>query len=213
MRIVTISDTHCQHRKLNIPDGDIIIHSGDACGWGSINEMTDFFQWFQFLPHTYKIFVPGNHDKTAESAIFKTLVPSGVITLIDEETTINGLKIYGSPWTPTFSHGWAFNRDRGVALRKTWEQIPPDTNILITHGPPFGILDLVGGRPPSNEGCKELKYRIAGLKDLKVHIFGHIHREKYLMEQTEVIGNTTFINASILDEEYKIKNNPVVIDI
>ena len=120
----------------------------------------------------------------------------------DSGVTIHGINIWGSPITPWF-YDWAFNRERGVEINKHWKLIPKNTDILITHGPPSGILDLVNA--DRTVGCEDLLKRINSIKP-KVHVFGHIH-EAY---GSEVSGYTKFINSSILDEHYEIKNNPIL---
>lgn len=215
MRFVLISDTHNQHDKISVPEGDVLIHSGDACGYGSFREMANFLTWFSNQPHQYKVYVPGNHCRYAQEPAFLGIVPDNINCLIDEAIQINDYKFYGSPWTPTFSVGWAFNKKRGEQLRQVWSKVPDDTNVLITHGPPMDILDIVvqdnGAHVP--QGCEELAARVAALPNLKLHVFGHIHIHGKHMPQLTKINGVTFVNASQLDDFYKISNSPVVVDI
>lgn len=206
MRIVLISDTHKQHRKLKLPDGEMVIHAGDVSGMGSVNEVEDFLDWFGKLPHKYKIFVAGNHDFCFErNELGASDMPDGIIYLQDKVCEIEGLKIYGSPYSPEF-YNWAFMKRRGVELRKVWELVPEKLDILITHCPPFTILDQTAyGR---FEGCEELFMRVKKIKP-KVHVFGHIHEAYGTKEEFGV----KFINASVLDQEYQLVNNPVVINL
>jgi len=203
MRIVCLSDTHNEEMTEPIPAGDILIHAGDATMLGTVKEVAKFAQWFNNLPHRYKVFVPGNHDFLYERD--RSIADTFVKSLQDELTEIEGLKIYGSPWQPEFFN-WAFNLPRGAPLRRIWAKIPEEINILITHGPPAGILDM--NFSGENTGCQDLLARAEEIKP-KIHIFGHIH-EAY---GQKIIGRTTFINASICDEDYAASRKPIVIDL
>ncbi|MGQ0541098.1 MAG: metallophosphoesterase [Blastocatellia bacterium] len=213
-RIVCLSDTHNCNSQIAVPDGDILIHSGDATITGTVEEIKLFNKWFSNLPHKRKIFVAGNHDWLFErnNDFARTLLNGEIIYLQDSPTEIDGLKIYGSPWQPRF-YDWAFNLMRGEELSRKWKLIPNDTNILITHGPPNGILDEV---PRSwgidYTGCEELRKRIeeiAVFGKLKLHLFGHIHCGYGVHDEFGV----KFINASNCDEAYKPVNPPIVIDL
>ncbi|MFY7788591.1 MAG: metallophosphoesterase family protein [Thermoflexibacteraceae bacterium] len=205
MQIVFISDTHGKHEQLQLPDADMIIHAGDITSRGTLTEAKYFIDWFAALPYRYKIFVAGNHDFCFEKtpSLAQQLVPENCIYLEDDHVLIEGLRIWGSPISPFF-HNWAFNRHRGKEIKQHWDKIPAAIDILITHTPPHNILD----RTVDNEivGCEELMKKIAEVAP-KIHVFGHIH-EAY---GTAQIGNTTFINASVLDVRYKVKNPPILI--
>jgi Icc-related predicted phosphoesterase len=208
-KISLISDTHGKHDLItkDLPGGDIIIHAGDVSNVGKSNEIYDFLNWFSTLPYKHKVFIAGNHDFGFE--IMNEIAPEyqelGVTYLMDRMVEIDGLKIYGSPWQPRF-YDWAFNVDRGEAIAKKWEKIPENLDILITHGPPFGILDdtIQGQRV----GCEELYKKVTQVKP-KYHIFGHIHYG-YGMK---IMEETTYINASSLGERYEYRNKPVLIHI
>ena len=121
---------------------------------------------------------------------------------------LEGLKFWGSPWTPVFFN-WAFNLERGDAIAERWGRIPDDTDVLITHGPPAGILDkIISPTGIICPGCDDLAERVAGLS-LKLHIFGHIH-EGYGQEQ---IGDCLHVNASTCNDSFKPLNPPIVIDL
>jgi len=177
-----ISDTHTFHKWISPPDDiDMIIHSGDCSNPRDIHdskkEINDFIDWYGSLKVKYKVFVPGNHDLAVER---KKITPADfaakdIIYLEDAATTIEGLKIYGSPWTPSFGTGWAFNRKRDK-LYLDWEKIPEDTDILVVHGPPYGILDLSRDWENNLEhcGCGALRKRVER-HNLKLCTFGHIH--------------------------------------
>lgn len=205
IKIVCISDTHNRHRALELPQGDILIHAGDqAEGRGSLEEIVDFNNWMGELDFKHKIAIAGNHDFIFQEnwSVIKNYT-SNYIYLKDEWYEAEGLKFYGSPWQPAFCN-WAFNLPRGgTELAKKWRHIPDDTNVLITHGPPFGIGDKIPG--VTNAGCKLLKSRVRELTSLKLHVFGHIH-EGYGQEGI-------FVNASVLDKNYKLNNSPIVVEI
>lgn len=213
-RIVCISDTHNCNDQITVPDGDILIHSGDATITGTVEEVTRFNEWFSNLPHKHKIFVAGNHDWLFErdNNLARILLDNEIIYLQDTSTVIEGLKIYGSPWQPRF-YDWAFNLNRGAEMAAKWEMIPNGIDILITHGPPNGILDAVQRRYwIENTGCEELRKKVKTVAErgrLKLHIFGHIHCGYGTSEQFGI----KFINASNCNEEYKPVNLPIVTDL
>ena len=215
MRIVCISDTHNCNEQISVPEGDILIHSGDATIKGTDQEVIKFLYWFSSLPHEYKVFIAGNHDWLFQTeAIFaRTLIAeSKIIYLRDSSTTVDGLAIYGSPWQPRF-YDWAFNLNRGPEIAEKWAMIPEDTDILITHGPPHGILDEVENKfGDSHEGCEELRKRVEHIAEggrLRLHVFGHIHSGYGVHEEFGV----RFVNASVCDEEYQPTQPPIVIDL
>jgi len=222
MKIVAISDTHTKHRDLgNLPKGDCIIHSGDIMGSGfNYYEVLDFVDWFRNLDYKYKILVAGNHDRMLDEEHYKNTASrvgcymegrtsdcerlfrmSKIIYLNDSGIELEGIKFWGSPIQPEFCN-WAFNRDRGIDIRQHWDLIPKDTDVLITHGPVFGIGDRCANGFLA--GCEDLLETVEKIKP-KFHIFGHIH-EGYGMYIKE---DCVHINASILDENYRLKNKPV----
>lgn len=206
-RIVCISDTHNCSGQIRVPDGDILIHSGDATLQGTIDEIVYFNEWFSNLPHAHKIFVAGNHDWLFETnpKSARNLLDSAIIYLQDSFIEIEGLKFYGSPWQPRF-YDWAFNLSRGDEIAEKWKLIPNDTDILITHGPPNGILD----ETPAGDlaGCEELMKKVETVRPL-LHVFGHIHLGYGKLEMSGV----EFANASVCDENYLPVNSPLVFDI
>lgn len=206
MHIVTISDTHLRTPSYLIPPGDLLIHSGDATMGGTLQEVMKFNKWLGEIKDNYKygiVFVAGNHDWLFEKQpdLARSLITNATY-LQDESVVINGFKIYGSPYQPEFCN-WAFNLPRGEQLAKKWSQIPDDTNILVTHGPPAKILDTCPGF--SQVGCEDLSKRIDQLKDLKLHQFGHIHHSNGMKLHNGII----YINASVCDEKY-LPLNPII---
>lgn len=206
MKIVLLSDTHCTHQYLEVPAGDLLIHAGDFSLRGREAETQDFLDWFSSQPHPHKVFISGNHDFMAEKvpALFRSMLPTNVHYLEDSGVEIEGIRIWGSPITPWF-YNWAFNRLRGDEINQYWQKIPENTDILITHGPPFGILDLTDGGDAV--GCEDLMARIEEIKP-KLHVFGHIH-EAYGQLQK---GETLFVNASCVNLRYNPVNDPIVLD-
>lgn len=209
MRLVCISDTHNQHAKrpIPVPDGDVLIHAGDATLQGTLAEIKFFGEWLRALPHKHKIFVAGNHDWGFQMDKKRSLaaLPYGVKYLEDSGCEIDGLRFWGSPWQPWFM-SWAFNLPRGEALKKHWDLIPDNTDILITHAPPLGIMDYVAR--DENVGCQDMLDAVIRIRP-RFHIFGHIHSGYGRCES----DGTTFINASLCDEQYVPSNPAIVIDV
>lgn len=201
LKIDCISDTHTKHGKIKLPGGDILIHSGDCSSHGELREVLAFLDWFSDQDYSHLILIAGNHDFIFEkqpSLMAEECKKRGIIYLNDSGVEIEGIKIWGSPVQPWF-YDWAFNRGRGAEIKKHWDLIPNDTDILVTHGPPYMILDGVPQRGGwyENVGCVDLYAKILETK-VKLHVFGHIHEgagHKY-------IDGRTYVNASSLDGMY-----------
>ena len=217
MQFIGISDTH-EGRWENFPDADLVIHAGDATFRGREDERKLFIDWYSKLSHKYKIYVAGNHDIGMNDDDFKKeLAKNNIIYLEDSSVTIEGHVIYGSPWTPTFGHGWAFNADRGSEIKAIWDKIPNNVGILATHGPPYGILDDTNhtgirdfGGVSNHVGCKDLLDAINRVKP-GAHVFGHIHEGAgYFIREDGMVC----INASQRDEYYnRLGGTPIVWEI
>ena len=207
MKIVCISDTHSLHNRMEIPDGDLLIHAGDVSSRGGMSEIADFNEWLGKLPHLHKVIIAGNHDFGFERypKESKALITNAKY-LNDSGIAIKGLKIWGSPIQPWF-YDWAFNRKRGKEIRKHWNMIPTDTDILITHGPPFGILDDT--ERGEKVGCADLMDIIQTRVKPRLHVFGHIH-EAYGQQQ---VDDTLFVNASMVNLAYFPVNQAIVVNI
>jgi len=213
MRITFISDTHTKHDMLNLPGGDILIHSGDFMNSGyDRNNVMRFLDWFIDQPYKQKIFIAGNHDRffddyPEQTDIILDSIYGGLVTYLEDSgTKIGDVNIWGSPWQPAFRN-WAFNLPRkGTELNEKWNLIPENTDILITHGPPYGYLDKLPDIP-ENLGCELLRERVKEVKP-KIHVFGHIH---YGYGYT-TNGDTHFINAAVLNEEYNYENQPLNVE-
>ena len=230
MKITFISDTHTymydsNYKELILPEGDILCFSGDIMSSGyNEGELIHFLKWFSKQPFRYKIFIAGNHDRYLENHsllvddIISQYKDSGVVYLKNTSFDIDGIKFYGTPHQPHFG-SWAFNVPDYSKLVNIYNNIPDDTDVLLTHCPPYGILDQ-SHRPnysnPTGEehlGSMELKEVLAAKYHCgslpRVVAFGHIHGDGGKQLQIE---DTLYINASLCDENYDPVNNIVTID-
>ena len=142
MRLVLISDTHNLHPHLDLPGGDVLIHAGDISVNGGALEIGEFGQWFSAQRHKHKIVIAGNHDFLFEDRAGQRRGPysADCVYLQDDAVEIDGLRFYGSPYTPRFFDGPSTRT--AARSPRALVDIPAGTDVLITHGPPFGILDL-----------------------------------------------------------------------
>ena len=204
VKVVAVADTHNAHQMITVPDGDVFICAGDWTMIGGKKQIKDFLDWVEALPHLHKIVIAGNHDLDMDpkTPMFSDLKMEELLAqypnihyLSDTGVRIDVkgrfLNVWGSPFSPKFQD-WAFQYEPG---ERTWDAIPDDTDILVTHTPPKHILDTVvrkDGRE-ANAGCSQLRERVMKLKP-KAHIFGHLHYDGGKM----IIQNgTTFVNAAI----------------
>ena len=196
MKFVAISDTHGCHRQLNLPSGDVLLHSGDVCDKGNTEQVEDFLNWLTALDFQYKIIIRGNHDIDLKSktSLLDLEMPEGIIQLKNSGIVIDDIPIWGVP----HALDWG---------KEDWESIPSNTRILMTHRPPFSILD----QPPlsPSTGSKRLLKRVQMVQP-DVHLFGHIHAG-YGQKQ---VGKTLFINGSNYKQSKKrIVNEAIVFEI
>ena len=198
-----MSDTHGFHEQEPLEPVDILIHAGDATNYynwqKNVAEWNHFFKWFVDYPAEYKIYVPGNHDTYLYHVKCQVDLPEKMYILNHQFIEIKGLKIFGSPYTPDFND-WAFMVDR-VRMEYVWEDLPEGLDFLITHGPPYSILDSVDDAQPV--GCEALLNKVKEIKP-RFHVFGHVHDNGRNGNNGEVYNGTTrFINASqVKDEEF-----------
>lgn len=204
MRIVCISDTHGRHDGLLVPDGDLLLHAGDLTKRGTPEQLEAADRWLASLPHRHKVVIAGNHDFGLEADSGPARI-TGATYLRDDLMVVDGLRIWGSPWQPRF-FDWAFNLDRGEPLRRVWAMIPDGTDILLTHGPPRGILDRTASGVDA--GCDDLRDAVFRIRP-KLHVFGHIHEAYGELH----IDGVHFVNASSLDLSYRRHNAAIVVDL
>lgn len=192
MEILHLSDTHgCHHRLRDLPDADVVVHSGDFTMNGSEEEAIDFMNWFCDLPYEHKIFICGNHDDCLYGANIDGL-DSNVHYLCNSGVEIEGIKFYG---VPMFMGDCITERQS-----QNYKRISDDTDVLITHAPAYGILDF---DDDINYGSEEILARLSDL-NIKAHLFGHIHSQ----HGVKTIGNTIFSNGAIMNVDYTALNRP-----
>lgn len=205
MIIDCISDIHGYFPKLE--GGDLLLIAGDLTARDELHQFEEFKQWLKRQNYTKKVFIAGNHDNFLFSLENPREYFEEAVYLCDSATEFAGLKIWGSPWTKNFFGQnplcKAFGLDFDTQMLEKFDQIPEDTDILITHSPPQGILDNTGG---ARVGCPYLKTKILKMTNLKLHLFGHIH-EGYGIQD----GNSgmKFINASFVNEYYQPIHAPI----
>lgn len=219
MKFLCISDTHGSHNLLELSKYDFegIIFAGDWTQGKDLlfKETIPFLEWLEDIECEHKLLVAGNHEVSVQNMneeFYELLKEYPSITYLqDTEVVINGVKFYGSPYSNEFFN-WAF-MEEDYDLKTIWDKIPDDTNVLITHGPAYGIHDLVKrsyNRDP-HVGSKALHYRKLAIQDhLKFHISGHIHEHGNCIE---VKGNVTNVCPCIRDENYRVANEPIIIEI
>jgi len=206
IKLTIISDLHGDYYLLDLRPADILIICGDIGIWNQA-DLWRFNRWLEKQPFDYKVCICGNHDRYAFQCGMKSIQKqlTNAIYLENSGCEIRGLKFWGSPITPEFQN-WFFMCDRDK-ISKYWDQISVFSDIIITHGPPFGILDYAVFTK-NNVGCPRLLERINFIKP-RFHFFGHIHFSYGIFKNE----HTTFINASLMNEAYQLVNKPVEIEI
>lgn len=206
LRLVCLSDTHDRHEAVRVPDGDVLVHAGDFTGRGDPAAVEVFGAFLAGLPHRVKVVVAGNHDFLLEREPERARALLGdVVYLQDSGAEVEGLSFWGSPWQPRF-HDWAFNLPRGAPLAERWARIPEGLDVLVTHTPPFGVLDAIwNGR---RVGCDDLALALDRVRP-RVHVFGHIHESYGVIER----GGRISVNACACDRRYRPVQPPVVLDV
>lgn len=192
-RIHAISDTHRAHIDLTpkLTGGDLLVHAGDADCFDEVTAAT-FLRWCIKVAKNYRygmVLTAGNHDTYIaeyEDEVRDILEGSNVHLLLNESIVLGGMKIYGSPHSIAYGDRWTAFAGVDTELKRAWEKIPGDTDILVTHSPPFGILD-------AGQGSQSLLERVIEVKP-KVHIFGHIHHEHGVIIQNFIVS----VNASLV---------------
>ena len=201
MKILHISDTHSKHQLLNLPEADILVHSGDFTFAGADDEASDFVNWLGNLPYKHIIFIAGNHDNCMYDVESIIGLPKHIHYLRNSSVMIEGKLFYGVPM---------FMEDvMNGSYESKFAKIPSDVDVLITHQPPYGILD--GGDyhgKPYHYGNKELLNNIIDVKP-KIHLSGQDHNEYGISKQNGII----FSNAALLDDQYNLCRDPQVIEL
>jgi len=207
MKLVIVADTHFAliKKMIEIPDGDILIHCGDLDVYDQ-RHFIAFRQWMKSLPHKNKVIIPGNHDlfwKGRENGVIQY---KDFILLIHDKIEIEGIKIFGSPYTLKFQN-WTFMYDKEHS-NYIWSDVPNDIDVLITHGPPYRILDEVTSGPTAGKhgGCRGLRNKVLEIKP-KIHCFGHIHGGSGVMERDGI----KFVNASVVDDLYNYNGREITV--
>lgn len=215
IKIVAISDTHSHHNEIEIPECDLLIHSGDFVFSHDRAQMyekdatQDFCAWFRSQDQAKrKIAVAGNHDFICQEneAEVRDMFGPDVDYLVDEGVEVEGWEIWGTPWQPNF-HNWAFNVENDHHMWSKLNRIPKDTDILVTHHPPYGILDKSSWGHTC--GCPLTLRHLKKTLDVKLHIFGHIHPGYGMVQKDGIV----FCNATIVNEKYTVTNLPQIINI
>lgn len=221
--IVCLSDTHTYHQRVNVPEGDILVHAGDFCGRGDPLEVGHFLDWMEHLPHKVKIVVPGNHDICVadDPQVREEFKKSGIHLLIDEAYTDpkSRLTFYGVPWTPDFfPDNWSFQYSQaGCTPEEIWAKVPEYTDIIVSHGPPYGCADQIIPHVNQHLGSETMRERIDVLGEtmmLRYVICGHIHGSygRHCTDLTDPNG-IEVINAAINTEGYIPTNDPIVLKV
>ncbi len=222
LKIVCLSDTHCQHQRLVIPNCDLLLHSGDFTYKGTYLETLSFLNWFSVQSASHRVYICGNHElelcsihgRRQSTYELTNLFKDSCVYLENSSTTCAGIKVFGTPVTPWF-YDWAFNARRDddkqhmdyPSIRDIYNNIPLDAQILIVHGPPYGILDET--ERDGRVGSKELLDIIEQRPALKLVVCGHLHLNG---GQTYQHGNTLIVNAASLGENYRDLNKLIELD-
>ncbi|CAJ0939859.1 unnamed protein product, partial [Mesorhabditis belari] len=218
LKFVVLSDTHCKMEEImdQIPDGDVLVHCGDFTNFGEYDKISEFNDQLGRLPHKYKIVIAGNHElgfEDGEDVLRRTPemqthgTPRGYKLLTnatylhDSSIQIENLKLYGSSWHPL--RGYSFHVERGPEMMEKWKQIPKDTDILITHGPPLGYNDA---RDPEIFWGDFDLLKIVTARKPKYHLHGHMHEGYGVCSN----GETTFINSAIADKRGNLARKPII---
>lgn len=212
MLIAPMSDSHNRHDQFKLSDADLGIHCGDFSSMGYVHETKGFLEWFSKQPVKNRLFICGNHDGTLpeeQPSLFKEILKEypGVTYLQNDGITIDGIKFWGRPYTPRFND-WFWMADPGSPkMLSSLDIIPKDTDVLITHGPPYGILDTTNGN--QHVGCKDMRDWLEdGNPKPKLILCGHIHNGRGVYQY----GDTTIVNCAVLNDWYRWGGNPMLID-
>lgn len=216
---VCLGCSHGRHHQLKVPNGQVLIHTGDYSRRGDRSDAIDFLKWLEARPHKHRLFCDGNHDGHSQehpddfAALVKQYAPS-CHYLNGTGIELDGIKYFGSSWSPAFMDWW-WNAERGPVIAAHWAKIPDDTHVLITHGPPRGHLDLIVpglfSGPDLHEGCDDLRDTInLRLSKLLLSCFSHLHFQGC---QQESMNGIVYVNAAVVDDGYSIRGDIQIVDI
>jgi Icc-related predicted phosphoesterase len=196
-----------------LPAGDILVICGDILNKGTRTELIDMNQWLLRVSKNFQstLFVAGNHD-VALSKSANVCFLTGAILLNDKLIEIDGVKFYGHPWVPYISDRWAFQNVHPIQAKERASLIPDGVDVLLTHGPPYLILDQSNtpwGGLSRPFGCEVLRSEVLERIRPRVHCFGHIHSAHGTWTQDGIV----FYNVCLVDEEYKHVYEPTVFDL
>ncbi len=208
MKITCIADLHGELPEL--PGGDLLLMAGDYTGSNKVVQWMSFFNWIKKQQYRKIVAIAGNHDGFLQCCVPYT--EGNFEYLSDSGTEFEGIKIYGSPWNRTFSginaHCTAFTyADETWFFDEKVAKIPTDTDILLTHTPAYGRLDVAKGK---NLGSTALASYLTYMGRPKLHVFGHIH-EGY--GQEEKYCGCLSINCSHMNGDYEAVNAPITIEL
>ena len=207
-----------------LPKGDVLVHAGDFSNVGRPEEILHFNEFLaQFTSFKHKVVIAGNHDISFDVQAYPKIGPvfhghrlcdpvevrktlTGCTYLENSGCVIDGVRFWGVPQQPRF-FDWAFNEDRGAPISKYWEQVPTDTDVLITHGPALGHGDLC--KSNDRAGCLDLLREIQTRIKPQFLVCGHVH-EGYGVTSD---STTTYVNASTCNFSYQGVNPPIVVDV
>lgn len=207
LTLVVVSDTHGKLSEISVPPGDVLIHCGDFCKFGSMDMFEQFCCEFAQYPHQNKLVIAGNHEYMLfgdRSQQARGLFGESITYLKDEGVVIGGLKFFGVAWRSKFS--FCEPAGRFTEPYTVWDVLPSDIDVLITHNPPWRILDATPSG--SRIGSRELKDNLSRIKPI-LHCFGHVHSSYGHMR----VGETLYVNAANVDENYEPCNPPIVVEI
>ena len=197
MKIIAFSDVHGQHRDIKIPECDVLIFAGDYSWESDLVNSLNFFEWFREQPGQHKILVPGNHDTCVDIPIWE-----GINVLINDELVIKGVKFFGSPYTPIFNN-WYYMKPE-EELRRMYDTFPTDIEVLITHGPAYGVLDKYDGKHIGSKALSDFFIK----NYPRYHIFGHNHEAGHIIQ-----NGTNSYNVAMCNQEYKLIYPLTIIDL
>lgn len=218
MKAVCFSDSHHTGPKIDLwllPEADFGIFSGDCCSKGDEAEYRYFIDWYTEQPVKHKLFVPGNHDwyTEREPAKARRIAESrGIVYLVNDSVELEGYKFFGTPVQPAF-FDWAWNYEYPKVRDSYFSMIPDGLDVLITHCPPYGVLDMTppgrwNNQQGENVGCPVLLSHVLRAKP-RFHVFGHIHHCYGQLYKDGV----HYVNASVCTEQYKMANQPIIVDL